>query len=100
MIDNELNIPGLTLDESVKRNIPISPERQIIIDNILKIYGKCFLFSKELLVGKELKNKFETVEKTIKTKRRGYTVGKTNNRKKAIVKLKEDSKDIEIFQGM
>lgn len=35
-----------------------------------------------------------------KTKRRGYTFGKTNNRKKAIVQLTEDSKEIEIFQGM
>ena len=41
-----------------------------------------------------------TMNLTGKTKRRGYTVGKTNNRKKAIVTLKEDSKDIEIFQGM
>ena len=35
-----------------------------------------------------------------KKKRRGYTVGKTNARKKAIVQLTEDSKDIEIFSGM
>ena len=35
-----------------------------------------------------------------KTKRRGRTVGKTADRKKAIVKLTEDSKDIEIFQGL
>jgi large subunit ribosomal protein L23 len=35
-----------------------------------------------------------------KKKRRGYTVGKTNKRKKAIVQLSEDSKEIEIFQGM
>ena len=35
-----------------------------------------------------------------KSKRRGYIVGKTKKRKKAIVKLKEDSKEIEIFQGM
>lgn len=35
-----------------------------------------------------------------KTKRRGYSVGKTNRRKKAIVKLTEASKEIEIFQGM
>ena len=35
-----------------------------------------------------------------KTRRRGYTVGKTNNRKKAIVQLAEDSKEIEIFQGL
>ncbi len=41
-----------------------------------------------------------TMNLTGKTKRRGYTFGKTNNRKKAIVTLKEDSKDIEIFQGM
>ena len=41
-----------------------------------------------------------TMNLTGKTKRRGYTVGKNKKRKKAIVKLKEDSKDIEIFQGM
>ena len=35
-----------------------------------------------------------------KTKRRGYTFGKTNNRKKAIVQLTAESKEIEIFQGM
>ena len=35
-----------------------------------------------------------------KTKRRGRTTGKTAKRKKAIVQLTEDSKDIEIFQGM
>ena len=35
-----------------------------------------------------------------KTKRRGMTFGKTAKRKKAIVALKEDSKDIEIFEGL
>ena len=35
-----------------------------------------------------------------KTKRRGMIYGKTAKRKKAIVKLTADSKDIEIFQGM
>ncbi len=35
-----------------------------------------------------------------KTKRRGATVGKTAKRKKAIVKLTEDSADIEIFSGL
>lgn len=35
-----------------------------------------------------------------KTKRRGRIVGKTVARKKAIVKLKPDSKEIELFQGM
>lgn len=35
-----------------------------------------------------------------KTKRRGYTFGKTAARKKAIVQLTEESKEIEIFQGM
>ncbi|MFI3229928.1 MAG: 50S ribosomal protein L23 [bacterium] len=35
-----------------------------------------------------------------KTKRRGKVSGKTNNRKKAIVALKEGSKEIEIFQSM
>lgn len=35
-----------------------------------------------------------------KPKRRGAIWGKTVKRKKAIVKLKADSKEIEIFQGM
>ena len=35
-----------------------------------------------------------------KKRRRGMTVGKTAKRKKAIVALTEDSKDIEIFQGL
>ena len=35
-----------------------------------------------------------------KKKRRGYTVGKTAKTKKAVVTLTEDSKDIEIFEGL
>ncbi len=35
-----------------------------------------------------------------KKRRRGYIVGKTADRKKAIVQLKEESKEIELFQGM
>ena len=35
-----------------------------------------------------------------KTKRRGLKVGKTAKTKKAVVKLTEDSKDIEIFAGL
>ncbi|OON94473.1 MAG: 50S ribosomal protein L23, partial [Candidatus Epulonipiscium fishelsonii] len=35
-----------------------------------------------------------------KTKRRGRTQGKTSKYKKAIVKLTEESADINFFQGM
>ena len=35
-----------------------------------------------------------------KNKRRGYVTGKTSATKKAIVKLTEDSKEIEIFSGL
>ncbi|MBU9725977.1 MULTISPECIES: 50S ribosomal protein L23 [Diplocloster] len=35
-----------------------------------------------------------------KTKRRGMTYGKTAKTKKAIVKLTEDSAEIEIFEGL
>ena len=35
-----------------------------------------------------------------KTKRRGMTFGKTAKTKKAIVKLTEDSKEIEVFPGL
>ena len=41
-----------------------------------------------------------TMNLTGKVKRRGNTTGKTAKRKKAIITLKEDSKDIEIFQSM
>ena len=35
-----------------------------------------------------------------KNKRRGMTFGKTAKTKKAVVQLTEDSKDIEIFEGL
>ena len=35
-----------------------------------------------------------------KAKRRGLTVGMTAKTKKAIIQLTEDSKEIEIFQGL
>lgn len=35
-----------------------------------------------------------------KKRRRGTTVGKTSKRKKAIVQLTEDSREIEIFEGL
>lgn len=41
-----------------------------------------------------------TVNQDGKTKRRGMTFGKTAKTKKAYVKLTEDSKEIEIFQGL
>ena len=44
--------------------------------------------------------KVNTMNCVGKVKRRGYTFGKTNARKKAIVQLTADSKEIEIFQGM
>jgi len=42
----------------------------------------------------------KTMNQDGKTKRRGMTFGKTAKTKKAIVKLTEDSKDIEIFSGL
>lgn len=44
--------------------------------------------------------KVNTMNLVGKVKRRGYTIGKTNKRKKAIVQLTAESKEIEIFQGM
>lgn len=44
--------------------------------------------------------KVNTMNGDGKTKRRGSTFGKTSKTKKAIVQLTEDSKDIEIFQGL
>ena len=44
--------------------------------------------------------KVNTMNMDGKTKRRGATSGKTAKTKKAIVQLTEDSKDIEIFEGL
>ena len=44
--------------------------------------------------------KVRTLNLDGKKKRRGYIKGYTAKRKKAIVKLTEDSKDIEIFEGL
>lgn len=44
--------------------------------------------------------KVNTMNLEGKTRRRGRTSGKTAKSKKAIVKLTQDSKDIEIFEGL
>ena len=44
--------------------------------------------------------KVNTLNAPGKKKRRGMTIGYTAATKKAIVRLTEDSKDIEIFQGL
>ena len=44
--------------------------------------------------------KVNTMNLDGKTRRRGRTSGKTAKTKKAIVQLTEDSKDIEIFEGL
>lgn len=44
--------------------------------------------------------KVNTINLEGKTRRRGRTSGKTAKSKKAIVKLTQDSKDIEIFEGL
>ena len=42
----------------------------------------------------------DATKSQIKKKRRGMVVGKTAATKKAIVQLTEDSKDIEVFEGL
>ena len=54
---------------------------------------------KEAVEGTKVKN-VNTMNLDGKTKRRGMTFGKTAKTKKAIVTLTEDSKDIEIFEGL
>ena len=49
--------------------------------------------------GKKVKS-VNTMNMDGKKKRRGMTVGTTAKTKKAIVALTEDSKDIEIFEGL
>ena len=44
--------------------------------------------------------KVKTMNLDGKTRRRGRTAGKTAKTKKAIVQLTEDSKEIEIFEGL
>ena len=53
----------------------------------------------KMFEGTKVKN-VNTMNKDGKKKRRGMTVGTTAKNKKAIVALTEDSKDIEIFEGL
>ena len=53
----------------------------------------------KMFEGKKVKS-FNTMNMDGKKKRRGMTVGTTAKTKKAIVALTEDSKDIEIFEGL
>ena len=53
----------------------------------------------KMFEGTKVKNE-TTMNLDGKTKRRGMTFGKTAKTKKAIVTLTEDSKDIEIFEGL
>ena len=53
----------------------------------------------KIFEGTKVKN-VNTMNLDGKTKRRGMTFGKTAKTKKAIVTLTEDSKDIEIFEGL
>ena len=53
----------------------------------------------KMFEGTKVKN-VNTLNLDGKTKRRGMTFGKTAKTKKAIVTLTEDSKDIEIFEGL
>ena len=48
----------------------------------------------------QIKEAVEKMNMDGKKKRRGMTVGTTAKTKKAIVALTEDSKDIEIFEGL
>ena len=53
----------------------------------------------KMFEGTEVKS-VNTMNMDGKKKRRGMTVGKTAKTKKAIVTLTENSKDIEIFEGL
>ena len=53
----------------------------------------------KMFEGTKVKN-VNTMNLDGKTRRRGMTFGKSAKRKKAIVSLTEDSKDIEIFEGL
>ena len=53
----------------------------------------------KMFEGTEVKS-VNTMNMDGKKKRRGVTVGKTAKTKKAIVALTEESKDIEIFEGL
>ena len=53
----------------------------------------------KMFEGKKVKS-VNTMNMGGKNKRRGMVVGKTAKSKKAIVALTEDSKDIEIFEGL
>ena len=53
----------------------------------------------KMFVGTKVKS-VNTMNAEGKKKRRGTTIGKTAKSKKAIVQLTDESKDIEIFEGL
>jgi large subunit ribosomal protein L23 len=53
----------------------------------------------KMFAGTKVKS-VNTMNCATKTKHRGNTSGETSKTKKAIVQLTEDSKDIEVFQGL
>ena len=62
--------------------------------------GSAVSYAAERLFEKTKVKSVNTMNMDGKNKRRGMVVGKTAKSKKAIVALTEDSKDIEIFEGL
>ena len=88
--------------------------KPIITEKAMSMYSDrryCFFVHKDankIQIKEAIEKMFDNVKvKKVNTmncegkvKRRGYTRGKTAARKKAIVQLTTDSKEIEIFAGM
>ena len=85
MINMSIELIGLDNIPLVEPNDDVC---QIIKDAIEKMFE-----------GTKVKS-VNTMNLDGKSRRRGTTVGKTAKTKKAIVQLTEDSKDIEIFEGL
>ena len=71
-------------------------QKPVITEKSMSILEEAF---EKMFDGAKVES-VNTMNYSGKPKRRGMIWGKTAKRKKAIVKLTADSKDIEIFQGM
>ena len=67
--------------------------KPVITEKSMNVMGE------KMFEGTKVKS-VNTMNMDGKKKRRGVTVGKTAKTKKAIVALTEESKDIEIFEGL
>lgn len=90
----------ITNTEVKEKEYVVTEERKKLVESILAVYKYCFDFSKQFLVGQELKNKYETVEKTMRHYRKIQENKLELVKKKLVVAEEEYKKAVREFEQM